>query len=75
MRTHVELNDAVLDQVMQLGRFASKKEAVNTALAEMANTLKRRELLALRGKIVWQADLQALRGPRGGGAAAKKSTA
>ena len=64
MRTHVELDDVVLGQVMRLGGFASKKEAVNTALAEMANSLKRRALLNLRGKVLWQGDLKELRETR-----------
>ncbi len=61
MRTHIELDGDVLDQVMDLGQFASKKAAVNAALAELSRSLKRRQLLALRGKVAWQGDLDALR--------------
>ena len=61
MRTHVELDEAVMEQVMDLGHFSSKKAAINTALAELASALKRRQLLDLRGKVVWQGDLEALR--------------
>jgi Arc/MetJ family transcription regulator len=66
MRTHIELDGDVLDQVMDLGKFASKKAAVNAALAELSRALKRRQLLALRGKVAWQGDLDMLRSPRAG---------
>jgi Arc/MetJ family transcription regulator len=64
MRTHVELDGDVLDQVMSLGNFASKKAAVNAALAELSRALMRRQLLGLRGKVAWQGDLDALRTTR-----------
>ena len=64
MRTHVELNDDVLEQVMQLGQYPSKKVALNTALQELAKLLKRRQLLDLQGAITWSDDLNALRQTR-----------
>ena len=70
MRTHIELDDDVIDQVMDLGQFSSKKAAVNTALVELAQSLKRRQLLALRGKVAWQGNIDALRSPRQSSASA-----
>jgi Arc/MetJ family transcription regulator len=64
MRTHIELDADVLDQVMDLGHFSSKKAAVNAALTELSRALKRRQLLALRGKVQWTGDLNALRSAR-----------
>ena len=64
MRTHVELDKQIMAQVMDLGQFSSKKAAINTALAELARALKRRQLLNLRGKIQWQGDLDVLRANR-----------
>ena len=69
MRTHIELDADVIDQVMNLGQFSSKKAAVNTALLELAQSLKRRQLLALRGKVAWQGNLDTLRGNRTAGTA------
>lgn len=66
MKTHIELDDDLLEQVFQLGGFATKKAAVNTALAEYAKLLKRRELLAMRGQVRWEGDLAALRADRVG---------
>ena len=71
MRTHIELDADVIDQVMNLGQFASKKAAVNTALAELAQSLKRKQLLALRGKVAWQGNLDELRSPRLGHSTSK----
>jgi len=64
MKTHIELDDAVLEEVLKLGGFVTKKAAVNTALAEYANLLKRRELLAMRGKIPWEGNLDEMRADR-----------
>jgi Arc/MetJ family transcription regulator len=66
MKTHIELDDELLEQVFQLGGFATKKAAVNAALAEYAKFLKRRELLAMRGEVRWEGDLAALRADRRG---------
>ena len=66
MKTHIELDDAVLEQVFKLGGFATKKAAVNAALAEYARLLQRRDLLAMRGKVRWEGDLDALRADRRG---------
>ncbi len=64
MKTHIEIDDIVLEQICKLGGFATKKAAVNTALAEYLKLLKRQQLLALRGKVEWQGDLDRLRRPR-----------
>jgi len=64
MRTHIELDDDTLDQVLRLGGFPSKKAAVNTALVEYAKMLKRKQLVALRGQVRWQGDLDQLRATR-----------
>jgi Arc/MetJ family transcription regulator len=67
MKTHIELDDNLVDQVVRYGRFATKKAAVNAALEEYAKLLKRRELLELRGKVHWEGDLEGLRAPRADG--------
>jgi Arc/MetJ family transcription regulator len=64
MKTHIELDDAVLENVLKLGGFSTKKAAVNSALAEYAKLLARRELLAMRGKVRWEGNLDELRADR-----------
>lgn len=64
MRTHIELQDDLLEQVLTLGHFRTKKDAVNSALAEYANLLKRRALLGMEGTVSWSGNLDQLRQTR-----------
>ena len=64
MKTHVDIDDGVLREVMRMGKFSSKKIAINTALAEYLRKLKRLDLLAMRGNVPWVGDLDALRADR-----------
>lgn len=66
MRTHVELDDQLIEQVIRLGEFPTKKAAIHAALEDYLKVLKRRQLLALRGKVRWEGDLETLRAPRSG---------
>lgn len=64
MRTQVDLDEQLLAQIVQMGAFPSKKAAIHAALVEFVKTLKRRQLLALRGQMQWQGDLDQLRANR-----------
>ncbi|HVS75328.1 MAG TPA: type II toxin-antitoxin system VapB family antitoxin, partial [Steroidobacteraceae bacterium] len=64
MKTHVDVDGRVLEEVMRMGNFASKKTAINTTLAEYLLKLKRLDLLAMRGNVPWVGDLDALRADR-----------
>jgi Arc/MetJ family transcription regulator len=62
MPSHIDLDEALVREVIRLGHFTTKKAAVNAALAEYARLLKRRQLLGLRGKVSWEGDLNEMRG-------------
>lgn len=64
MRTHVDLDEVLIDEAMALGGFPSKKAAIHAALADYVKTMKRQKLLSLRGKVAWQGDLAQLREDR-----------
>ncbi len=64
MKTHIDVDDGVLHEVMRMGNFSNKRTAINTALAEYLRKLKRLDLLAMRGKVPWVGDLDALRADR-----------
>ncbi len=64
MRTHLDLDDALLQEVISLGAFPTKRAAVMTALEELAKRFKRRELAAMRGKVAWEGDLEQWRTSR-----------
>ncbi|HUX66549.1 MAG TPA: type II toxin-antitoxin system VapB family antitoxin [Terriglobales bacterium] len=61
MRTHLELDDALLEQAVRLGGFSTKTAAVHAALTEYVKSQKRQALLRLRGRVRWNADLGQLR--------------
>jgi Arc/MetJ family transcription regulator len=64
MKTHVDVDAGVLQEVMRMGKFSSKKTAINTALADYLRKLRRLDLLAMRGNVPWAGDLDALRADR-----------
>lgn len=61
MRTNIELDDKLIDQALQLSKAKTKKEVVALALADFVKSLQRQQLLALRGKVNWEGDLDAMR--------------
>lgn len=61
MKTHIDLDEQLIDQAVELGGFPTKKAAIHAALSEFVKTLKRQQLLALRGQVAWQGDLNQLR--------------
>lgn len=64
MRTHIDLDENLVAQVVAMGHFPTKKAAIHAALMEFPKTLKRRQLMALRGKIAWEGNLDQLRATR-----------
>ena len=49
--TNLKLNDEMVAEAVRLGHFKSKREAVNTALAEYVQRRQRLRILDLGGKI------------------------
>ncbi len=64
MKTHIDIDDHLLADAMQLGEWPTKKEAVNEALAAYVRSLKRARLLALKGKVSWSGNLGEMRAMR-----------
>lgn len=64
MKTHIDIDGEVLASVQELGGFATKREAVNAALAELARKLAARKLLDMRGTVKWEGNLDQQRRPR-----------
>ena len=64
MKTHIEIDDEVLASVQELGGFATKREAVHAALAELARKLAARKLLDMRGTLKRDANLDKQRRSR-----------
>jgi Arc/MetJ family transcription regulator len=65
MKTRIDIDGDVLSAVQELGGFATKREAVNTALAELARKLAARQLLGMRcPKLQLEGDLELQRRSR-----------
>jgi Arc/MetJ family transcription regulator len=65
MRTNIEIDDGILEQARQLTGLSTKRETVDYALRELVARHRRRDILSLRGKVLWEGDLEESRGGRG----------
>ncbi len=61
MRTNIDLDEDLLKEFKSLSKSKTKREAVNKALEEGIRMYKRRELMKMEGKIVWEGDLAEMR--------------
>ena len=56
-RTNIVLDDELVEEVKSLTRLKTKKEVVNLALHELLKQLRRKRLLEMRRKGLWEGDL------------------
>jgi Arc/MetJ family transcription regulator len=61
MRTTLNVDDAALEEAMKHARGRTKTEVINLALREYARRERVAELLAFRGRVSWEGDIDALR--------------
>lgn len=62
MRTNIEIDDDLIAKVMAATGAKTKRQAVDTALRTQLNFSKTaKALLALRGKVEWSGDPDAMR--------------
>lgn len=61
MRTNIELNKDLVTSALELSGIKTKKDVVNAALEEFVKMLRKKEMRALRGQIVWDGDLDEMR--------------
>jgi Arc/MetJ family transcription regulator len=60
-RTNIELDDRLVRLGMRRFKCKSKRELVHLALTELLRDAKRKELLALRGQVRWEGNLDEMR--------------
>lgn len=58
MRTNIEIDDDLMRQAMRRSGAATKRAAVEAGLRLLAETHAQGSIRRLRGKIVWEGDLQ-----------------
>lgn len=51
MATNLKIDDKLLNEVLHLGQFKSKREAVNQALADFIQHHRQAEILRWEGKV------------------------
>jgi Arc/MetJ family transcription regulator len=61
MRTNIDINDELLQVAMKLSHAKTKKAAVELALQEYVNIMRRKDLVTMFGQVEWVGDLNEMR--------------
>jgi len=61
MRTNIEIDDELLSQAMRASGCKTKRATVEEGLRLLARKKAYRAILALRGKVHWEGDADAMR--------------
>lgn len=61
MRTTIEIDQKLIDEILEKTNIKTKKEAVDLALREFLRLIKMKELSEMVGKIDWSGDLDVMR--------------
>ena len=61
MRTNVDIDDELIEEVKREFNLKTKREAIHLALKEVLKMKSRRKILDLRGKVKWEGDLNEMR--------------
>jgi len=57
MRTNVEIDDELMRQAKRLAGTKTKRETVDLALRELVARHRQVGILSLRGRVLWEGDL------------------
>jgi Arc/MetJ family transcription regulator len=61
MRTNIDINDDLLQRALKFSHLKTKKAVIELALQKYVDHQARMDLLALRGKVQWDGDLEQMR--------------
>ena len=64
MRTNIVLDDQLVEQARKLTGIKTKKELIHEALRVMIRLRQQGETRSLRGKLLWEGDLDEMRQKR-----------
>lgn len=56
MATNLSVDDSLIEEAVRLGKFKSKQDAINAALAEYVRRHKQASILELAGKVEYYPD-------------------
>lgn len=61
MRTNIEIDDQLMQDVLRLTGIKTKREAVELGLRQLLRLRQQEEIRRFRGKLAWEGDLNAMR--------------
>ncbi|MEZ4683127.1 MAG: type II toxin-antitoxin system VapB family antitoxin [Caldilineaceae bacterium] len=61
MRTNIVIDDELMAEAMRVTGINTKREVVEEALRVLVRTTQQKNILALRGKIQWEGNLNEMR--------------
>ena len=61
MRTNVVIDDALMKRALDSGGFETKRSAIEAGLRLLVQIQSQKGLRKLRGKVIWEGDLNAMR--------------
>lgn len=62
MRTNIVINDQLMADALKATGLTTKKEAVDLGLRMLVRLKKQQAIRQLRGKLIWEGDLDEMRG-------------
>ena len=62
MRTNIDIDDDLMNAALAVSGARTKREVVEQALDMLVKLKQQEELRELRGKLVWEDDLERMRG-------------
>lgn len=62
MRINIELDDSLVNQALKLGKLKTKRDVVQAALKNYVSSMKKKELLQLKGRVTWEENPKEMRG-------------
>jgi Arc/MetJ family transcription regulator len=61
MRTNIELDDVLVNQAIKLSKLKTKREVIQEALKSYVASMKKKQLLNLKGRVSWEGNLKEMR--------------
>lgn len=61
MRTNIVIDDELMDEALKVTGIKTKKELVELGLKTLIRLKQQENIKALRGKLLWEGDLEEMR--------------
>lgn len=61
MKTHIDIDEKLVEKALKLSKNKTKKAVVELALENLIKSLMRKQMLELKGKVKWDGNLGEMR--------------